>query len=324
MQFSHADDNKKLIVDLKGEWKFSIGKRDEWVSENFNAQSWSKVKVPESWEDQGFHGYNGYAFYRKKITIKNHYKGHLFFLELGYIDDVDQVYFNGKLVGSTGSFPPDYESAYDAKREYYIPENIVTFNEPNVIVVKVYDNVQRGGIVSGKPGLYASKAPLPIDLHLSGYWRFMPGDKASYRNPQYNDNDWSSILVPSKWENQGYRDYDGFGWYRKTFRLKGNIDDDKVVVLLGKIDDIDKAYLNGELIGGTGDFDDREDDEDDDLDFYEALRGYLIEKHLLKKRKNVLAVRVYDWGGYGGIYEGPVGIVSQEKYINYWHKMGNE
>ncbi len=42
---------------------------------------------------------------------------------------------------------------------------------------------------------------------------------------------------------------------------------------------------------------------------------------LLKKNaENTIAIRVYDRVGEGGIYEGPVGIVSQSNYINFWRK----
>jgi len=306
---------RKLLKDLKGKWKFSIGERDEWSRKDFDDSSWDEIKVPERWEEQGFHGYNGYAFYRKTICIPDDYEGHLFFLELGYIDDVDQVYFNGILIGSTGSFPPDYTTAYDAKREYYIPGNIISYDGHNVIAVKVFDNYKGGGIISGKPGLYVSKTPMFIDIHLSGFWKFKADDDPSFKDSKYNDNDWDEILVPSEWENQGYKGYDGFGWYRKTFNLTKTIKDEKIVVLLGKIDDVDEAYLNGNLIGGTGDIEDS-----DDGDYWRSLRGYLVSKDLLNRRKNVIAVRVYDDSGDGGIYEGPVGIISQKKYIEYWHK----
>ena len=324
VQVSYADDdNKILIVDLKGQWKFSIGDREAWIRKNYNDQSWDEIKVPGYWEDQGFHGYNGYAFYRKKITISKDYKEHLFFLKLGYIDDVDKVYFNGELIGSTGSFPPHYETAYEARREYYIPHNLVTYDEQNVIVVKVYDNHEKGGIGSGEIGLYASRAPIPIDIHLSGLWKFKTGDDPSYKEPDYDDVVWDEILVTSKWENQGYRDYDGFAWYRKTFRNTKAMSDEKIIVLLGKIDDIDEVYFNGEFIGSTGNFNNT-DRNSSGSNTYDALRGYLIPGNILKRGQNVIAVRVYDYRGGGGIYEGPFGIVTQEKYIEYWHKLSSE
>ncbi len=94
---------------------------DEWISPKFDDSKWESIHVPSPWEDEGFNGYNGYAFYRKNITISSTYKDRMLYLNMGYIDDVDEVYLNGNKIGSTGSFPPNYNTAYNAERIYYIP-----------------------------------------------------------------------------------------------------------------------------------------------------------------------------------------------------------
>jgi hypothetical protein len=78
--------------------------------------------VPEPWEEQGFHGYNGYGTYRKHFTLDNELRGLMLYLSLGYIDDVDAVYVNGTKIGSTGAFPPQYQTAYNARRLYFMPD----------------------------------------------------------------------------------------------------------------------------------------------------------------------------------------------------------
>jgi beta-galactosidase/beta-glucuronidase len=116
--FSHnsqayiAPENLVLLQSLKGSWQFSIGVNEEWVSPKFNDSDWETIKAPSPWENQGYNGYNGYAFYRKKINIPSNYKGRMLYLNMGYIDDVDEVYLNGHKIGSTGGFPPDYNTAY--------------------------------------------------------------------------------------------------------------------------------------------------------------------------------------------------------------------
>src|SRR5512145_1485934 len=105
-----------LLQSLKGDWLFSIGLDENWSSPSFDDSKWEKIRVPSAWEDQGFNGYNGYAFYRKKITVPASYKGRMLYLKMGYIDDVDAVYLNGHKIGSTGSFPPNYVTAYNANR----------------------------------------------------------------------------------------------------------------------------------------------------------------------------------------------------------------
>jgi hypothetical protein len=318
-----GQENLVMLQSLRGNWQFSIGVNDEWISQKFDDSSWESIKAPSPWEDQGFNGYNGYAYYRKKINISQNYKGRMLYLNLGYIDDVDEVYFNGDKIGSTGSFPPEYNTAYNAERIYYIPEELIKFDSPNLIVVKVYDSEGEGGIVSGEIGLYGGKSSVKMDINLQTKWKFQPGDDLRRKESDYDDSGWGEIFVPAKWEDQGYRDYDGYAWYRKSFVLPVANDNEKMVLLLGKIDDIDQVYINGILVGSTGNFPSRPgSDEVSTGQEYDAFRGYYIPDGLLKKnQKNVIAVRVYDSGGFGGIYEGPVGLITQTKYIEYWRKI---
>jgi len=79
------------IKNLEGHWKFSIGERSEWVSSSYDDSQWETIQVPSSWEDQGFHGYNGFASYRKNFSLSKEQKGKTLYLNLGYIDDVDDI-----------------------------------------------------------------------------------------------------------------------------------------------------------------------------------------------------------------------------------------
>jgi hypothetical protein len=312
-----------LLQSLKGSWLFSIGVNEEWISPKYNDSEWETVKVPSPWEDQGFNGYNGYAFYRKKFTISSVYKGRMVYLNMGYIDDVDEVYLNGHKIGSTGSFPPAYNTAYNAERIYYIPEDYISFDAPNLIAVKVYDSYNEGGIVSGEIGLYGGKTSINLDVNLQSVWKFQPGDDPRRKEPDFNDSNWDEIFVPAKWEDQGFRDYDGFGWYRKSFIFQMSSESDRLVLLMGKIDDIDQVFINGTLVGSTGNFPGERKSGNSSRE-YDAFRGYYVPAGVLKKgQKNVIAVRVLDTGGAGGIYEGPVGIITQTKYIEYWRKIKN-
>jgi beta-galactosidase/beta-glucuronidase len=313
-------DNLILLQSLKGSWSFSIGINDEWISPKYDDSKWETIRVPSAWEDQGFNGYNGYAFYRKKFTISSAHKNRMLYLYMGYIDDVDEVYLNGYKIGATGGFPPKFNTAYNAERVYYIPEKCINFDETNVVVVKVYDVQQGGGIVSGEIGLYGGKSVVKLDANLQTEWKFKTGDDLKRKDPGYDDSQWGTIFVPSKWENQGYRNYDGFAWYRKAFIYLGN-DNERMVLLLGKIDDVDQVYINGILIGATGNLSDKSNVWTNTGQEYSAFRGYYLPVGFLKKgQKYVIAIRVLDTGGEGGIYEGPVGLLSQDKYIDYWRR----
>ena len=70
---ANADGQDRLVrvKDLNGMWKFSIGEREEWTSTNYDDSEWESIKVPAPWEEQGFNGYDGYAWYRKTVTVPN-------------------------------------------------------------------------------------------------------------------------------------------------------------------------------------------------------------------------------------------------------------
>ena len=169
-------------------------------------------------------------------------------------------------------------------------------------------------------GIYTNLFDVQLDINLQGVWKLKTGDDFDWKLPGYNDSGWNEIFVPGKWEDQGYRDYDGYAWYRKTFYYQSNFQEETVVLILGKVDDFDQVYINGKLVAGTGDLTSQTYKKHGTGEQYKAFRGYYIPTDILKKnQKNVIAVRVYDGRGAGGIYEGPVGIVSQKKYIKFWN-----
>lgn len=309
----------KPLVDLRGHWKFQIGDNSKWADVNFDDSKWQEIFVPSPWEDEGFPGYDGYAWYRVKFEIQSQQKGKAIYVRLGRIDDVDEVYLNGHFIGFSGSFPPEYSTAYNFERQYFIPQDYLSFSKTNVLAVRVYDDNLAGGIVEGKIGLYERGDYLYPDINLNGSWKFSTGDDLQWKEHDFYDGYWQSIHVPGYWETQGYEGYDGFGWYRKKFVIPAKYRESKLILLLGKIDDVDEAYLNGNRIGRTGRI--YEDTRRISLDdhYLEFRAYYITEDDLYFDRENTLAVRVYDGYVHGGIYDGPIGIVSQDRYLA-WQK----
>jgi hypothetical protein len=307
------------LLNLRGIWKFELGDNPDRAAADFDDSKWTEINVPLKWEEQGFPGYDGYAWYRRTFYVPSEWRGRTLLLKLGYVDDVDEVYINGRFVAFDGSFPPHFITAYGTAREYPLPTWCLEYGKENVIAVRVYDEVMEGGITRGQVGVYQVNNAIAVDQNLSGLWRFATGDSLQWSLPATNDGAWKRVQVPAYWETQGYCGYDGMGWYRTTIRLKGDLENEHLVLMLGKIDDIDEVYLNGEKIGGIGSFTPKglrsiRHDE------YRRWRAYTIPPELLvEKGDNVLAVRVYDNFLHGGIYAGPVGIVTRTKYLQ-WQK----
>ncbi|MFW6289416.1 MAG: sialate O-acetylesterase [Mariniphaga sp.] len=117
-------------------------------------------------------------------------------------------------------------------------------------------------------------------------------NKPVWAGLDYNDENWRKIKTPMYWENQGYIDIDGIGWYRKDIRLNEQQTNANLTLHLGKIDDSDITFFNGIEIGKTE-------------NKYDQERIYTIDKKYLKPGRNVIAVRVQDTGGNGGIWGDP-------------------
>ena len=313
---------EKLVLDLSGRWKFSLGDDQRWKDEKFDDKNWEKIFVPSSWENQGFHGYNGYAWYRTSFRLNKDLLNKDLYLVLGFVDDVDQTFINGNLIGVSGGFPDNYRTAYNAFRKYFIPKEFLNKDGENIIAVRIYDNELDGGIMSGKIGLYTSEGGLEPDVNLSGIWDFKKGDDSSFLKNKNFDSNTDKLMVPAHWDVQGYQDLDGFGWYKKSFYLPKELDGESMILLMGKIDDIDQTFVNGILVGSTGlwnfeniptEFNKNEE--------YRINRFYSVPQKLLKfGETNTIVVRVYDGFRDGGIYDGPIGLIKQSNYKKYFGK----
>lgn len=110
----------------------------------------------------------------------------------------------------------------------------------------------------------------------------------SFKELSFNDNSWGELNTPSLWENQPLGDLDGVVWMRKTITLTTDDLKNKAVLSLAKIDDEDIAYINGIEIGRNTQ--------------YDLKRVYSVPGNVLKEGKNVIAVRIVDNSGGGGIY----------------------
>ena len=119
----------------------------------------------------------------------------------------------------------------------------------------------------------------------------------------FNDTKWHSMKVPGLWESfNEVRAFDGIVWFRKTIKITPAMAGKELVISLGPIDDGDETYFNGELIGRNNN--------------YQADRVYTVPADKVKAGKAVIAIRVTDNQGGGGLY----GETSKLKY----YTKGNE
>lgn len=306
----------KLLIDLKGNWDFSVGDDSKWSSPTYNSAKWDKIYAPASWEEQGYQNYNGFAWYRKTFKFKDIDKTQAYYLILGRIDDVDEVYINGHNIGGLGKFPIDeYKAAFNIERKYLINPEYLKQGE-NIISIRVYDDSGSGGILEDGLGIYIDVDDYFLKLNLAGKWKFNKNYNSDLYKLNVDDINWGTINAPQFWDSQEVQDYQGFAWYRKTFDLPDNFNYNEIhYFALGKIDEEDIVYLNGVKIGDIRDVETGRY-HNPNIRWW-LYRVYTIPISLLKSKENVIAVRVYNKIGQGGIYEGPIGIMNSNNYNDF-------
>lgn len=299
---------KIQVLDLSGQWKFTIGDREEYVLVDYDDSDWERIRVPASWENEGFANYNGYAWYRFSFDGYDLKGFKNLIINLGYIDDTHEAYLNGKLIGFNGSFPPDFYTSYDALNEYNLPESAINRNGKNVLAIKVYDLVKDGGIVKGHNiGIWFKPEMQEDFFNLAGVWKFTQARTSRWNQEDIDDSDWGNILVPSHWRSKHIKNSRGTGWYRTEFRLPDHLKGQDLYLILGLIDDFDLTYVNGKIVGRTKDYRPYGSSRS-----YEEFRVYKISREDLNQSGlNVIAVQVEDIGGMAGIYQGPIGLTSR-------------
>jgi hypothetical protein len=164
----------------------------------------------------------------------------------------------------------------------------------------------------------AAEEPIAGPIDLSGSWKFRAdpselGLSEGWHEPGYSDLDWGALGVPGSWESQGVTEanpqwpgataecgYNGYAWYRTRFSVPTGWEQAELALRVGQIWDMDWTYLNGHRIGlttGEG--------------AWQRRREYALPTDALRPGEdNVLAIRVFDGVGEGGIGVAPVEIVN--------------
>ena len=139
-------------IDLGGEWEL-VNEKDlsTGLPDNNSRRITQRVFLPGNWNDVIMNSENHSAAVRlkKNVFIPLSYSNDRIVLSLGQIALCDMTYFNGILIGETGQmpdaqYPLKYGFAWRFVRSYYIPENLIRYNDYNEIDIRVYSHILNG------------------------------------------------------------------------------------------------------------------------------------------------------------------------------------
>jgi len=98
------------------------------------------------------------------------------------------------------------------------------------------------------------------------------------------------VALPHRWSQAGLADFDGTGWYTRRVELPKEWVGRKLDLEIGPVDDMDTVFWNGERVAGT-----------ERPGAWNRNRRYVVPADRVLDQANMLAVRVVDTSGEGGI-----------------------
>ncbi len=105
------------------------------------------------------------------------------------------------------------------------------------------------------------------------------------------DTSWHKMQLPVLWEDAGYPGLDGIVWFKKTINVPEGWTGKNLKLDLGPVDDMDVTYFNGQAVDSMV-----------KDGAWATDRHYIVPANLVKSGENIIAVKVTDNAGGGGIY----------------------
>lgn len=162
-----------------------------WAQPLFNDSGWKTISLPckvqELWPAT-----NGIYWFRKEIDIPSSWEGHDLTLSLGPVDDFDETYWNGEMVG--------YGRIWNKAREYSIPARLVKAGK-TVLCIRNTDDHGDGGLY-GDSSLLFIEGPDGGRISLTGDWKvtlsvsFKDMPKSSTREPNMVTVLYNAMIKP--------------------------------------------------------------------------------------------------------------------------------
>ncbi len=135
---------KSIPLPLEG-WSFRTdpminGHEKDFFKTEFDDSRWKKLKIG-FWEQQGYPGYDGVAWYRIKFKMPEKIDSNAVEIAFGAVDESAWVWLNGIYIGQhdIGTRGWDRPFALDVTRE-------ILWGKENTLVVRVEDTASAGGI----------------------------------------------------------------------------------------------------------------------------------------------------------------------------------
>jgi sialate O-acetylesterase len=122
-------------------------------------------------------------------------------------------------------------------------------------------------------------------------------------DPTYDASDWATMNVPGYWADGPLGNVNGVVWFRKEIDVPASMTGKPARLLLGRVVDSDRTYVNGKFVGSVS--------------YQYPPRKYDVPENLLKAGKNIIVVRIVNNTGRGGFLLGkPYQLTTGDRTID--------
>jgi len=173
---------------------------------------------------------------------------------------------------------------------------------------ELVDKIENSGAERKKLYDWLERFPI-IDLNTkdnANIWEDLDFNDADCANQTFDDSKWKKMELPGLWEESEVRNFDGTVWFRRNIEIPKSWLNKELVVELGPIDDMDRTFINGKLVGAL-----------EKGDSWDKERIYTVPKEIVNDTILTFAIRVVDNQGGGGLY-------GDREKINIHLKEGSE
>ncbi|WP_367209152.1 acetylxylan esterase [Sphingobacterium sp. R2] len=150
-------------------------------------------------------------------------------------------------------------------------------------------------------------------------WKFHAGEgkDSSWNAKNYRDQHWASVVSDKPLKEQGQLLQQGFGWYRKQLVFPAPMQQkiaeaEGVQIDLGQFAACEEVYVNGILVGKTGEF------PPNFAGYFDQQRRYFVPLEALDLTgDNVIAIKFFDgWSANGGFLNAAVMTVEPASTVD--------
>lgn len=131
-------------------WRFRPDPKNDGLANGWHKREtpttdgWSEIRVGKAWEAQGWATLDGWAWYRREVTIPKDWAGRDVYVTLEGADDHYELYVNGVKVGAGGDIAAR-RTAFDEKASHKVTAQVKP-GEPTTLAVRVFDWYGAGGL----------------------------------------------------------------------------------------------------------------------------------------------------------------------------------